>query len=470
MQVVGPSRRRRRLAARSGPGVPMMKRPPYKHLHTRAGGLVEDDQEPLWAELFSPERLEQHARSLAAEQIVSDRTPRWHAFASRNTDNARVLRAAYEAIHEAVKAKRLITPAADWLVNNFHVVEDQLRDIRTLLPRRFFERLPRLDAGHLAGLPRVCGIAWAFVAHTDSRFDPDLLLRFVAAYQEVQPLELAELWALPTVLRIVMIENARRLGARIVASMTGREQADRYADALIGLATGVPDGTPVPAGTGTAWSRAFTVQLFQRLRHRDATAAEALQELSQRLAAEGTSAEAVVQSEIGRQAAADLSVRNLITSMRLLSAYEWPDFVEAASLVNQTLARNPMFPAMDFITRDRYRSAVEDLARRSKHSELEVASAAVAKTAAARVADDTRPRDLGYWLISHGRAQFERELGFRRSLPRRLLSRHTHQAPPIYIGTFLIVTCGIVAVLLTSAHDAGVRPAMLLLFAALAAI
>ncbi|HXT04837.1 MAG TPA: hypothetical protein VN760_11695, partial [Casimicrobiaceae bacterium] len=160
-----------------------MKRPPYRHLHTRAGGLVEDDQEPLWAELFSPERLEQHARSLAAEQIVSDRAPRWRAFANRNADNARVLRAAYEAIHEAVKAKRLITPAADWLVNNFHVIEDQLRDIRTLLPRRFFARLPRLDAGHLAGLPRVYGIAWAFVAHTDSRFDPELLLRFAHAYQ-----------------------------------------------------------------------------------------------------------------------------------------------------------------------------------------------------------------------------------------------------------------------------------------------
>ncbi len=193
----------------------------FKFLHAGSRRFVEDDQEPLWAELFSPERLEQHARSLAAEQAVGDRPPRWRAFANRNADNARVLLDAYEAISDAVKAKRLITPAADWLVNNFHIVEDQLRDIRTLLPARFFARLPRLDSGHLAGLPRVYGIAWAFVAHTDSRFDPDLLLRFVAAYQQVQPLEIAELWALPTVLRIVMVENARRLAARIVASMTG---------------------------------------------------------------------------------------------------------------------------------------------------------------------------------------------------------------------------------------------------------
>ena len=138
---------------------------------------MNDDEEPLWAELFSPERLEQHARSLAAQQPVGARFPRWRSFASRNADNADVLRAAYDAISEAVKAKRLITPAADWLVNNFHIVEDQLRDIRTLLPKRFFARLPGLDAGPLAGLPRIYGMAWAFVAHTDSRFDPDLLLQ-----------------------------------------------------------------------------------------------------------------------------------------------------------------------------------------------------------------------------------------------------------------------------------------------------
>jgi len=443
---------------------------PLRILRTpRSDRFAKDDEEPLWAELFSPERLEQHAISLAKAQPVGERPARWRAFAQRNADNAAVLREAYEAISDAVAAKRLITPAADWLVNNFHIVEDQLRDIRTLLPERFFARLPRLDAGPLAGLPRVYGIAWAFVAHTDSRFDADLLLRFVGSYQTVAPLALAELWALPTVLRIVMIENARRLAARIAASMKGRAQADRYADVLTGLATDIVDDVSLTAaGTASGWSRAFTVQLFQRLRHGDASAGVALSELSQRLAAEHTNAEAVVQLEIARQAAADLSVRNLITSMRLTSAYEWPDFVEAASLVNQTLARNPMFPAMDFITRDRYRSAVEDLARRSPHDELEVAHAAVAKAAAPHAGDDPRPSDLGYWLISHGRALFEHELGYRRPLARRLLARHADQAFPLYAGTIVTVVCGLLALLLSAAHEAGVAAWTLWLYAALA--
>jgi len=445
-------------------------KPAFRNLlHTGPGRFEQDDQEPLWAELFSPERLEQHARSLAAAQPVGGRPPRWRSFAQRNTDNADVLREAYAAISDAVKSKRLITPAADWLVNNFHVVEDQLRDIRTLLPARFYARLPPLDAGPLAGLPRIYGIAWAFVAHTDSRFDPELLLRFVGAYQKDDPLELAELWALPTVLRIVMIENARRLAVRIVASMKGREQADRYANALTGLATDVVDDVSfVSAGTASGWSRAFTVQLFQRLRHRDAAAAVALQELSQRLAAEGTSAEAVVQMEISRQAAADLSVRNLITSMRLLSAYEWPDFVEAASLVNDALCRHPLFAQMDFITRDRYRSAIEDLARRSQHTELAVADAVVAKTMAMSDDRDSRAADLGFWLIGTGRTLFERELGYRRSYLRTVLQRHADRALPIYAGTIIVVACGILALLLTAAAEDGVAKWTLWVYAALA--
>ena len=445
-------------------------KPAFRNLlHTGPGRFEQDDQEPLWAELFSPERLEQHARSLAAAQPVGGRPPRWRSFAQRNTDNADVLREAYAAISDAVKSKRLITPAADWLVNNFHVVEDQLRDIRTLLPARFYARLPALDAGPLAGLPRIYGIAWAFVAHTDSRFDPELLLRFVGAYQKDDPLDLAELWALPTVLRIVMIENARRLAVRIVASMKGREQADRYANALTGLATDVVDDVSlVSAGTASGWSRAFTVQLFQRLRHRDAAAAVALQELSQRLAAEGTSAEAVVQMEISRQAAADLSVRNLITSMRLLSAYEWPDFVEAASLVNDALCRHPLFAQMDFITRDRYRSAIEDLARRSQHTELAVADAVVAKTMAMSDDRDSRAADLGFWLIGTGRTLFERELGYRRSYLRTVLQRHADRALPIYAGTIFVVACGILALLLTAAAEDGVAKWTLWVYAALA--
>ena len=152
-------------------------------------------EEPIRAELFGIERLEQHAESLAAAQPVMRAGAKGRRLLPRVQDNGRVLRDAYRLIARAIREERAITPAAEWLVDNFHVVDEQLREIRDDLPPGFYRELPKLADGPLEGYPRVYGLAWAFVAHTDSRLDPDTLRLFVRAYQRVQPLTIGELWA-----------------------------------------------------------------------------------------------------------------------------------------------------------------------------------------------------------------------------------------------------------------------------------
>ena len=129
-------------------------------------------EDPIRAELFGVERLVQHAESLAVAQRVAP--GRGRRLLPRVEDNGRVLREAYLVIAHAIRDERATTPAAEWLVDNFHVVDEQLREIRDDLPPGFYRELPKLVEGPLAGYPRVYGIAWAFVAHTDSRFDPEL--------------------------------------------------------------------------------------------------------------------------------------------------------------------------------------------------------------------------------------------------------------------------------------------------------
>jgi len=188
--------------------------------------FAADAKEPIRAELFSIERLEQHAESLAAAQPVTTRPTTGRRFATRLRENGRVLLEAYRAIAAAIREERAITPAAEWLVDNFHVVEEQIREIRDDLPRGFYRQLPKLADGPLEGYPRVFGIAWAFVAHTDSRFDPQMLGKFVQAYQRVQPLTIGELWAVAITLRIVLVENLRRSAERIVGGRAARQEAD----------------------------------------------------------------------------------------------------------------------------------------------------------------------------------------------------------------------------------------------------
>ncbi|HSJ98083.1 MAG TPA: glycosyl transferase, partial [Myxococcota bacterium] len=305
------------------------------------------------AELFSIERLEQHAESLAAAQRVTPRPTRGRPLARRLRDNGRVLLAAYRAIGDAVREQRAITPAAEWLVDNFHVAEEQIREIRDDLPRGFYRLLPKLADGPLAGTPRVFGLAWAFVAHTDSRFDPEALRRFVRAYQRVQPLTIGELWAVAITLRILLVENLRRSAERIVDSRAERQAADTTADRLLGNGRGEaePATAVLRPFEATRLSRSFAVQLLQRLREQDPAVTPALRWLDERLAAQATTADEIVREEHQLQGAANVTVRNVITSMRLLSEIDWTEFVESVSLVDEALRAGSDFAAMDFATR-----------------------------------------------------------------------------------------------------------------------
>src|SRR5580658_8856870 len=175
--------------------------------------VFAENDEPIVGELFSVDRLEQHAESLAAAQVVTTGPDTGKPLIEDVAENGRLLLEYYRAIARTVQQDQAITPAAQWLLENFYIVEEQLREIHDHLPPGFHRKLPKLASGHLAGYPRVYGVAWAFVAHTDSHLDPDVLRRFVTAYQRVQPLSIGELWAVAITLRIVLVENLRRLAS-----------------------------------------------------------------------------------------------------------------------------------------------------------------------------------------------------------------------------------------------------------------
>ena len=432
---------------------------------------MSDD--PIRAELFSAEHLEQFAATLAAEQPVHPKQERGRRLLPRLRENARVLLQAQRAIAEASRKTRAVSPAAEWLLNNFHIVDEQIREIQEDLPPGFYRQLPKLASGPLAGYPRVYGLAWSFVAHTDSGIELETLRRFVRAYQAVQPLTIGELWALAISLRVVLVENLRRLAERIAARGVAREQADAIADAQLG-ASGMP--RPGPAAMiqmleQRPFTPAFAVQLAQRLREQDPAVTPALDWLDRRFARDGTTAEEAIHVEHQAQVATHATVRNVITSMRLLSSADWASFFESVSFVHEALCDGTRVAEMDFPTRDRYRHAVEELSRGSAHDELEVARRAVrlaqsegALPAGSKATRDPRLADPGYYLISAGRPRLEAELDFR--LPFRQWFRRAWfgAATPGYLGSLAVGTAAILAVpvLLTAAGGASKESLLLL--------
>ena len=432
--------------------------------------------EPVRAELFSLERLEEHARTLATAQPVAPRPTGGYPLGGRLRDNGAVLLNAYRRIVKGIDERRAITPAAEWLVDNYYLVERQVREIQSALPPGYYRQLPKLTGGPFRGYPRVFGLAWAFVAHTDSRFDSDMLCRFVSAYQTVQPLTIGELWAVAITLRIVLVENLRRLADLITYSSDARQEADDLANRLLGAGgrTAEPASSVLTAHQGTTLADAFAVQLVHRLRDQDPSVTPALNWLDHRLSAQGTTADAAVHAEHQRQGAGTVTVRNIITSLRLISDVDWPDLFERVSLVDELLSAGSAFRDMDFPTRNLYRSAIEELARGADRTELDVAGRAVLATKPAQCAhagvEQDRQGDPGYYLLAGGRTAFERSIGFRpplASLPGRLIRSWGIGG---YVAAGSAVGAMLLAVPLFVLHTQGIGPIWLSMLGLLGAI
>ena len=253
-------------------------------------GKPSELDEPISAELFSVERLEHYAETLAKTQEILPSAATGVSLHGRLRANATSLNAAYHKLIAGMRESQAVTPAAEWLVDNYYIVDEHIRAIRRDLPAKYYKQLPKLSNGPLRGYPRVYGLAWAIVAHSDNRFELDTLVRFCRAYQRVQPLTIGELWAIAITLRVVLIDNLSRLAAGIVYRLNLRGQADVLADTLLpSEADPAPQMAALRMFESDPLPNVFAAQLFQRLRDHDPATTPALQWLHSMLAAHASS-------------------------------------------------------------------------------------------------------------------------------------------------------------------------------------
>jgi cyclic beta-1,2-glucan synthetase len=430
-----------------------------------------DDLQPISAEIFGLERLRQHARSLAESQKITQHPPRVYSIIRRLRDNALALSHADNEICDAVALGKSVTPAAEWLIDNYHLVEEQIRQTRADLPEGFYRQLPKLAEGPLAGHPRIFGLVWAHVAHSDSRFDPQSLTDFVNTYQEIQILTIGELWAVAISLRLILIENLRRISQRIADSRKARELADAVADEVLSL------GSPAKS-IKSIFSRLkepvvtqpFAVQLIQRLRDHDGLSAQMLEWLKTRTDELGYTLEAAVNEEHLRQGAANVSVRNIITSLRLISDVNWENWFDGVSKVDEHLRSTGCYAEMDFASRTLYRTAVEEIARGSSVDEIDVAQLAVETAEIAHSASDTSSADCGFYLIGSGRVKFESLLNFHPPLLRRVRMIVRSVGLLGYLGALLIFSMALLLLGLLSFSESILQTKAVIILALIAIV
>jgi cyclic beta-1,2-glucan synthetase len=382
-------------------------------LHPKRENPIGDVRSPGAA--LTPAQFQERAQRLAMDDEM-DPKPR------RNTALLERLELARQWVHqvcsdlsEASRLEQGVPPTAEWLLDNEYVIESTARDVQLNLPRRYYQELPALANEPYRGLPRIYGLARELVYHTDLRLDRENILAFIKAYQSLSALRIGELWAVPQMLRIALIESIQDLAASALTELREREIADFWANRLIAANRRDPNQLfsilAELAKNQPSPSPYFASQLVDHLYDEEAALApvqswlertyhKPLSELNLR--------------EQNRQTEDLLSIGNAFTSLRQLTLLDWRRLFEQLSRVEWWLRLDPsgVYPKMDFDTRDRYRRAIEELARRSGQAEDQVAQHAIelAAQAAREATGDDRRNHVGTYLIGEGRRELARLL------------------------------------------------------------
>jgi cyclic beta-1,2-glucan synthetase len=423
-------------------------------------GAGEELVGPIRGEVLGAERLGERARAVArGHHLLPAQKQRGAGpLLLRLEDTRAVLDRVYHQLNTGAERGLDISPAGDWLLDNFYIVQEHIREIRTSLPKGYYEELPKLATGALAGFPRAYEVAIELIAHTEGHLDLDNITLFVREYQTVTPLRMGELWAIPTMLRLGLVENIRRMALRVAARLQEVESADRSAAALREASEESPQALAKALAAFVDDHPPFTptwvARFLQQVRSYQ-TNFTPLIWLEQWIGEDGPSAEEAATRSNRRVALTQVTVANSITSLRTISRLDWKDFVESQSATEKLLRQDPSghYASMTFGTRDHYRHIVEHIAKRVKRPEEEIAAEVLALT---RLADpkDARHAHVGFFLVDKGRRVLEDKVGYTPPAG-EWLYRWTQRHPnTLYFGGITLFTALALAVLLSVVQGA----------------
>ncbi|MBN8737029.1 MAG: cyclic beta 1-2 glucan synthetase [Xanthomonadales bacterium] len=384
------------------------------------------------------------------------------------TAHDQTLSHAYAVARTAAIENRRIEPAAEWLIDNVYLIRNEIREVRESLSARVWRRLPRCQTGDGTVVPRMLRVLRACIAQFDGNLEPDGIERYLDEYQRQGPLDLVELWTVPVLVRVALIEGLTACAITIARRLEAYSRAEFWAEHLIDVAAHSPADMLVSvaemARTESFISPAFAAEFYRLLEGKHPSLKLALSFAEAQLEQRGTSVARVIDGEARAQAADQVSIANRINSLRRIGETNWSELIERVGVVDRILAQDPAgaYADMDFPTRGRYRHAIESLAMRSGQAEPEVARRAVERAQAGHdPEDDPRLRHVGYHLIDDGRDEFERALGARAPAEYRIARRLKHWPSSSYLGGIFLAS--LIITVLIATGDRWYAPAPLAL-------
>ncbi|SNS17499.1 Cellobiose phosphorylase [Anaerovirgula multivorans] len=372
-------------------------------LNTNKGRKQDNRIIELKDVLLTPEELNQHAKEIAKNHTVYHDPGSLQHLIKRLDNNFETIASVYKSLNEAIKHRQDLSPASEWLLDNFYKVEEQLKEARQNLSKEKFLRLDTLNHGFLKGHPRAYGIALEFIAHTDGKLEEAQLINFIQSYQSQRVLTIAEIWSLSLMIRCALIENIKTICQRIHNNHKQWQKAEKAAalpeEEILRV---VKKNIELDGRANFSYAE----HLLRVLRREGTETGEIITYLEKKLKDYNTSIKDLVDEEHKEQAEAKISIGNSITSLNIVATIDWNNIFESLSIVEEVLKKDPsgIYSQLDFDSRDYYRNHIEKIAKKLKEPETRIARKAIecAKRAEGNHEED-RKKHVGYYLIDEGR-------------------------------------------------------------------
>lgn len=386
-------------------------------------------------------------RELAKSQVTSLEITRKSVLYRDLNIHCHILEENYAKLNQASKRKEPLTPGVEWFLDNYHIVEKHIIDIRRHFPKGYDKSLLKISSGTHEGYPRVYSIAREIFTNTDAVLDFSLLNAYLRGYQEVSILRIGEVWAVPIMVRFALLHHLVELTNNMLAVMKERTLVSKLIDEIIGDESTPATDIVLALAPKVVERPDFLISgapaLIRRLRDRGPKAGLTLSWIEERLREQGREPEDVIKEEQYWLAADQISIANTFTSLRGLSYIDWQVWVESTSKLEHALQTDVTYSKSDFSTRDRARKEIERLARKSKFSEVEIAEKAVELSRSAQNVIEKAKTAL-YYILGKGTKELERSVEFSKPL-NRVIYDYLSERPflsyslPIFIISFLLL-------------------------------
>ncbi len=424
---------------------------------------------------FNINFLKESALSLAKIHKISSSSNNLKPIIPILEDSKQILTETYRTLSKIVKSEKEISPASEWLMDNFYIIQEQIVQIGIDFPKAFQKNIPILAIGEHKGFPRVYEIVLNMLTHTDNVLDSEVLLEYIRSYQEEETLQLGELWAMPIMIRLFLIQILAEKASRILEKKNIKREVEKFVKEIEKEDLQEP-GAFSHAISG--WTKDHSeksgllhlLELYNQLQSAGVIHEEQKRWFNYHINQYEITLEEALRREAQKQSRLQVNIQNAVISLREISETEWSDFVEDCSVIDDYLKQDPSghYTMMDFYTRDSYRRIIEKVSRHSNFSETEVSNIALglAKEQAKKAAenrddlmlDQNKVKEhIGYFLVGDGYSDLIKKVGY--STPfRERIYRAFESHFYLYLLTIFLFTLFFVGILLITIEAISYSP------------